>query len=98
MALAEVVDGYGLRALAGAACVGHVYFCSHSAGVTIGIFQLISAALTIHAGEISKSTPTWPQMDGRREGGRYLRRSILVYYSFPHAGERCTETTTALEK
>jgi len=57
MALAEMVDGYGLRALARAACVGHVYFCSHGAGITIGVFQLISAALAKHEPrEISKST------------------------------------------
>ena len=49
MALAEVVDGYGLRALAGAAGVGQVYFRSHGAGVTISVFQFISAALAKHA-------------------------------------------------
>ena len=51
MALAEMVDGYGLRALAGAAGVGQVYFRSHCAGVTIRVFKRVPAALTQHAGE-----------------------------------------------
>jgi len=49
MALAEVVDGDGLRALAGAACVGQVYFRSHGVGVTIRVFKRVSAALAKHA-------------------------------------------------
>ena len=49
MALAEVVDGYGLRALARAAGVGHVYFRSHGVGVTIRVFKRVSAALAQHA-------------------------------------------------
>ena len=49
MALVEVVYGYGLRALAGAARVGKVYFRPHGAGVTISVFQFISTALTKYA-------------------------------------------------
>ena len=49
MALAEVVDGYGLRALARPAGVGEVYFRSHGVGVTIRVFKRVSAALTQHA-------------------------------------------------
>ena len=49
MALAEVVYGYSLRALAGAARVGKVYFRPHGAGVTIGVFHFISTAFAKHA-------------------------------------------------
>ena len=49
MALAEVVDTDGLRALAGAAGVRKVYFRPHGAGVTIGVFQRIPAAFAKHA-------------------------------------------------
>ena len=49
MALVEVVYGYSLRALAGAARVGKVYFRPHGAGVTIGVFQRIPAAFAKHA-------------------------------------------------
>ena len=48
MALVEVVYGYGLRAFAGAAGVGKVYFRPHGAGVTIGVFQRIPAAFAKH--------------------------------------------------
>jgi hypothetical protein len=56
MALVEVVYGYGLRALAGAARVGKVYFRPHGAGVTIGVFQRIPAAFAKHARQIFRST------------------------------------------
>ena len=49
MALAEVVDGYCLRALASFAAVGQVYLRPHRVGVTVPVLQLISAALTKHA-------------------------------------------------
>ena len=49
MALVEVVYGYSLRALAGAAGVRKVYFRPHRAGVTIGVFQCIPAAFAKHA-------------------------------------------------
>ena len=79
MALVEVVYGYGLRALAGAAGVGKVYFRPHGAGVTICVFQLISAALAKHEPrEISKSTRQGTKLMAARANyakGRRPRRS-----------------------
>ena len=51
MTLPEMVDGQGLLALAGAAAVGPIDFCTHNGGVTIAVLQLISTAFTKHAGE-----------------------------------------------
>ena len=88
MFLPEIVDAYGLRALAGAACVGHVYFCSHGAGVTIGVFQLISAALAKHEPrEISKSTRQGTKLMAARANyakGRRPRRSRTVSHVRPY--------------
>ena len=49
MALVEVVYGYSLCALAGAARVGKVYFRPHRVGVTIIVFESIPAAFAKHA-------------------------------------------------
>ena len=68
MALVEVIYGYGLRALAGAARVGKVYFRPHGAGVTIGVFQRIPAAFAKHARQIFRSTPRRKEVDGRDTG------------------------------
>ena len=58
MALAEVIYGCGLRALAGAARVGKVYFRPHGAGVTIGVFQRIPAAFAKHQSKIFEAKPS----------------------------------------
>ena len=88
MALAEMVDGYGLRALARAACVGHVYFCSHGAGITIGVFQLISAALAKHEPrEISKSTRQGTTLMTARANyakGRRPTKSRTLFHERPY--------------
>ena len=49
MTLPEMVDGQGLLALAGAAAVGPIDFCTHNGGVTIAVLQHISTTLTKHA-------------------------------------------------
>ena len=88
MALAKVVDTDGLRALAGAAGVGQVHFRSHGAGVTICVFQLISAALAKHEPrEISKSTRQGTKLMAARANyakGRRPRRSRTVSHVRPY--------------